>query len=378
MTLTGERLTGNHELVRQPAYEREPVMRRVAPAFALFLLAPLVAEYLLGDFPITYLGALVLLAPMYGGGAILIREVVRRTGRGWPSIVALALAYGVFEEGITTQSLFDPNYAHAHLLDKGFIPALGIAVPWTLFVLTLHTVWSISVPIALVEGLVPGRRTTPWLRAPGLIVATVLFVVGAVATLAVSYASDHFLAPWPTLAVVLLIVAALVVTALRLPRASAPTAEAPTTAKRAPAAWTVLALTLAAGAVFMLGSDTVPTWPAVALVSAEYVAVVWAVLTWSRRPGWDDRHRLALAAGALLTYAWHAFTMRPVVGDGPVITPVSHAVFALVALALVAVELRRLPKRAGTGRAGTERPEVTGKPADLESSARGSLDMPRV
>ncbi len=352
-------------------------MRRVAPAFALFLLAPLVAEYLLGDFPVTYLVALVLLAPMYGGGAILIREVVRRTGRGWPSIVLLALGYGVFEEGITTQSLFDPDYAHAHLLDKGFIPALGIAVPWTLFVLTLHTVWSISVPIALAEGLVPGRRTTPWLRTPGLIVATVLFVIGAVGTLAVSYGSDHFLAPWPTLVVVLLIVTALVVTALRLPRSETPTetrtetrTETPAT-KRAPAAWTVLALTLVAGAVFMLGSKILPTWPAVAVVSAEYVAVVWAVLAWSRRAGWDDRHRLALAAGALLTYAWHAFTTRPVVGDGPVITPVSHAVFALAALVLLAVEVRRLPRpwtRDGTPETGET----------LESSSRESLDMPRV
>lgn len=352
-------------------------MRRVAPAFALFLLAPLVAEYLLGDFPVTYLAALVLLAPMYGGGAILIREVVRRTGRGWPSIVLLALAYGVFEEGIATQSLFDPDYAHAHLLDKGFIPALGIAIPWTLFVLTLHTVWSISAPIALAEGLVPSRRTTPWLRTPGLIVAALLFVVGAAATLAMSYASDHFLAPWPTLVVVLLIVTALVVTALRLPRAGNPGHDT----QPAPSGWLVLVLTLVAGAVFMLGSKVLPIWPAVAVAIVEYIAVAWAILAWSRRTGWDGRHRLALAAGAVVTYAWNAFTMRPVLGDGPVITPVSHVVFALAALALLVIEVRRLPKPA-------DRPEPTepteliepATPAihDLGSSTRGSLDMPRV
>lgn len=366
MTLTGGRHQGNHGLVRRTAYERALVMRRVAPAFALFLLAPLVAEYLLGDFPVTYLAALVLLGPMYGGGAILIREVVRRTGRGWPSIVLLALAYGVFEEGIATQSLFDPDYAHAHLLDKGFIPALGIAVPWTLFVLTLHTVWSISVPIALAEGLVPSRRTTPWLRTPGLIVAALLFVVGAAATLAMSYASDHFLAPWPTLVVVLLIVTALVVTALRLPRAGNTGHDT----QPAPSGWVVLVLTLVAGAVFMLGSKVLPIWPAVAVAIVEYIAVAWAILAWSGRPGWDGRHRLALAAG--VTYAWNAFTMRPVLGDGPVITPVSHAVFALAALAVLAIEVRRLPKPAD--------PAERAIPAthDLGSSTRGSLDMPRV
>ena len=32
--------------------------------------------------------------------------------------------------------LFNADHANAHLLDKGFVPALGIAVPWTIFVRT--------------------------------------------------------------------------------------------------------------------------------------------------------------------------------------------------------------------------------------------------
>ena len=70
-------------------------MRRLLPALGLFFLAPLIAEFLLGNLPITMLGSLVVLAPLYGGGALLIREVARRTGRGWASIVVLALAYGI-------------------------------------------------------------------------------------------------------------------------------------------------------------------------------------------------------------------------------------------------------------------------------------------
>jgi hypothetical protein len=60
------------------------VWRRVAPAVGLFLLAPLVGEYLLGNLSIRDIVALLFLAPMYGGGALLIREVARRTGRGVP------------------------------------------------------------------------------------------------------------------------------------------------------------------------------------------------------------------------------------------------------------------------------------------------------
>jgi hypothetical protein len=309
-------------------------MRRVAPAFALYVLSPFIAEYLLGDFTVAGLAALLLLGTMYGGGAILIREVVRRTGRGWPTILTLALAYGVLEEGLITQSLFNPNYAHHHLLAEGFIPALGIAVPWTVFVLALHTVWSISVPIALVEGLVPQRRTTPWLKTPGLIVASVLFVLGSALVTVGSYADGHFWASWPHLLVVLVIVAALIVVAFRLP----------TIAKTEPGTvnpWLVLGTGLVGGVVFMLSRHFLPAWLSPIVMLADFAVVTVLVLRWSRRIGWGDRHRLALASGAVLLYAGNSFLMHPIEGGGPVITPVSHVVFATIAVALLLVADRR-------------------------------------
>src|SRR3954468_768889 len=108
-------------------------IRRAAPAIALFFLSPLVAEFLLGDFTLAQLSFLILLAPAYGGAAVLIREVTRRSGRGWPTMVLLALTYGLIEEGVETQSLFNPDYLHAHLLEHGFVPAVGMSIPWTIF-----------------------------------------------------------------------------------------------------------------------------------------------------------------------------------------------------------------------------------------------------
>jgi hypothetical protein len=334
MTLTvavGRRHPGN---VSNSAFEGAAAMRRVAPAFALYFLSPFVAEYLLGDFTVAGLAALLLLGTMYGGGAILIRETVRRAGRGWPTIVTLALAYGVLEEGLITQSLFNPNYAHHHLLAEGFVPALGIAVPWTVFVLALHTVRSISVPIALVEGLVPARRTTPWLKTPGLIVATVLFLLGSVLVTAGSYADGHFWATWPHLLVVLVVVAALIVIAFRLP----------TIGKSVPGPvnpWLVLATTLVGGVVFMACRHFLPAWLSPIVMLADFAVVTVLVLRWARRTGWGDRHRLALAAGPVLTYAGNSFLMHPIEGDGPVITPVSHVVFAAIAVALLLAAARR-------------------------------------
>lgn len=370
-------------------------MRRVAPAIFLFFLSPFVAEWMLGDFPITYLPFIVVLAPMYGGGAILIRELVRRSGRGWPSIVLLALAYGVLEEGLTTMSLFNPDYAGAHLLDQGFVPALGIAVPWTIFVLTLHTVWSISVPIALTEEWTP-RRSTPWLRTPGTVLAGLLFALGCFGTTMSSYGTGHYLAPWPKLLVVVIIVLILVAAAFLIPARQArevatvdPVRRAGDTweaapvrrveetrassavefagapwarpnyevGKGAPAASVVLASALAAGLLFGL-TDWSPTWLGVAQMVVAPAGIAVAIGLWSQRAGWGSRQRLAAGAGGLLTYGWYEFGTHPVVGGGAVITPVSHVICALIALTLLFLEARSLRHRELAAPVAVEHPVV--------------------
>lgn len=330
-------------------------MRRAAPAIALFFLSPLVAEFLLGDFTVTVLWLLVPLAPMYGGGAVLIREVVRRTGRGWPAIVLLALAYGVLEEGLTTMSLFNPDYLNAHLLDKGYVPALGIAVPWTLYVLALHTIWSISVPIGLVEEWTT-RRTTPWLRTPGLIVAAALFLLGVFGSTASTYGRSHYIAPWPQLLGTVVVIVALVVAAFRVP--SRPPADRP-----APRPGIVLAVLLGCGAVFE-GATAVPgSWPGdtaigVALLVIALAGAAVCLARWSRRAGWGPWHRFAAAAAGLLTYAWHSFLTTPLIGGGPVATPVSHAVLAAAAVLLLVLEARRIRARTAAGAGAGTHPAV--------------------
>jgi hypothetical protein len=309
-------------------------MRR-APAIALFFLSPLVAEFLLGDFTVAQLTYLVLLAPAYGAAAVLIRELTRRTGRGWPTMLVLALAYGLLEEGLETQSLFNPNYLNAHLLDSGYVPALGIAVPWTVFVLTLHTVWSMSVPIALVEQWRAGRRSTPWLGRAGLTIFAILALVGAAGTFAVSYAGGHYLASPSQLAVTALLVIALVVVAFRRPATRRPLAGA------APSPWQILAVTLIGGAIFE-EATLLPSVPGIVAVLVAIAAVTVALLRWSRRTGWTTMHTFAAAAGGLLTYAWHSFLATPLAGTPHPLVPISHAAFAALAVTLLLLEYRRL------------------------------------
>ena len=324
----------------------------MAPAIGLYFVAPLVAEYLLGDLPIKMLGALVILAPVYGGGALLIREVVRRTGRGWPSIFVLAFAYAVFEEAFTTQTLFNPNYLHLnlHLLQPAYIPALGIGAWWTIFVLTLHTVWSISVSIALVEALVPDRATTPWLRGIGLTVTGILFVLAAAASTRFEIKHDHFVASKAQFAWSAVVCIVVILAAFRLPVRSAARTSGWT-----PSPWLVGTAALVAGSIFLFvpgaaaviaGSVflVVPKawgWLAVGIYLLMDLTVILAVSILSKREGWNGQHRLALAGGAALAYAWRAFTQHPVVGNGGMSFRIGNAIFAAGLIVLLVVAARR-------------------------------------
>ena len=323
----------------------ESTFRRILPAIGLFFLAPFISEYLLGDFPLTKIGYLLILAPMYGGGALLIREVVRRSGKGWPTILMLAFAYAVLEEAFTTQTLFNPNYLklNLHLLSPAYVPELGIGGWWTIFVLTLHTVWSISTSIALTEACVPRRATTPWLGGIGLTVDSLLFALAALASTRFQMKNDSFRASETQFVVSGIVVVAAAVVAFLLPARPAGTNPSP-----APSPWLVGASGLIGGSVFLI----VPrawAWGAVAIYLTLDLIVIVAVTAMSRRSGWGGAHRLGLSGGAALAYGWHAFFQQPVDGTTDLTIRGSNAICLLIVLALIAFAARQQAHAADAG-----------------------------
>ena len=157
-------------------------MRHYLPVFILFILSPWIAEVLFGATPLSRLGALLVVTPLYGGGAILIRELARRRSPGWERIFLLGAAYAIIEEGLAIQSIFNPNLFNAGLLGGR---ALGVNWVWSLWTIGYHIVWSISLPIFLAELLFPARRSEPWLGRVSLIVVSVLYVLGVLAIAAI-------------------------------------------------------------------------------------------------------------------------------------------------------------------------------------------------
>ena len=305
--------------------------RGIWPAISLFITAPLVAEYLLGNLPIKLLPALIVLAPLYGGGALLIREWARRTGRGWPSILLLGMAYAIIEEAYTTQSLFNPDYLKLHLglLTPAYIPSLGIGGWWTLWMFNVHAVWSIATPIALIESCLPDRARSPWLGRAGMVVTTLVLIFGAAAAGLMQYRQDPFLASPKQFvgaaAVVLLLAAA----AFRIP-----SRQSKDSGGRAPSPWVVgvVALLFGSAALFV---PQAWGWGAVAELLGLDIVMLLAVVAWSRRAEWRIEHQLALGAGAALAYGWHAFLQHPAVGTLDASVRVGNAIFLAAVFVLI-------------------------------------------
>jgi len=335
---------------------------RWRPVLALLLLAPLVGEYLLGNTPVTELGSLPLYLPLYGCGALLIREMTRRTGRGWPTMLLLGAAYGLWEEGPVDQMLWNPQYGG---FDFGLtyagthVPLLGTSVALLQDVVSMHMIWSISVPIALVEAF---RRDPqrPWLGRPGLIVTGLVFAVGSAGLAAIQYAANgRFMASAWQWTVGLVAIAGLILAAFlvpHIPRRQVETA--------APNPWLAGCAAFALTSAYWVGQavlrDRVSDWALVIgwLALAAIAAVVG--INWSQRRGWAAEHRAAVAVGALLTYVWVGFTHASDMGVPMSTALIGNVVFGTGALLLAAAALRSA---------------ASGRPAD--SGPAGSVDSDR-
>jgi hypothetical protein len=312
--------------------------RGLAPVLALLVLAPWVGEYLLGNVSVRDLAALPFLVPLYGGGALLIREVVRRSGRGWPSILLLGMAYGVVESGLVDQSMFNPSYEGLEFGEVTPIPALGISAYNSVVFVVGHAVWSIAVPIAVVELWTPARARTPWLGRFGLAATAALYLGGCALIFGDLYQREDFMASPAQQAGAALVALALVVVALTVPLPPGRGGAA-----RVPRPWLVGLIGFALASAFF---GLPGTWVGVGLGLAIPAFAAWLFVRWSRRRAWGTWHMYAMVAGAMLTYSWGGFVLADVLAPDDQVRRIGNAAFAVFAVLLLAATARRI--RSGT------------------------------
>lgn len=108
-----------------------------------------------------------MLVLMYGCGTVLIRELSVRWKMQW-SVMFLAVAYGIIEEGITTKAFFNPGWTVSSLSGYGMYG--GVQWPLTVLLLVYHAILSTLIPIALINLRWPEYAAVPILGKRGMII----------------------------------------------------------------------------------------------------------------------------------------------------------------------------------------------------------------
>jgi hypothetical protein len=163
------------------------LVRPRLPVLALLLLAPTIPELLTGSTPISELvfdplgfaiGFLGIVG-LYGTGALLIREFAVYFRKGWASILLLGAAYGIAEEGLAVHTFFEPAGLPPVGALGSYGHAFGVNWLWALGLTGFHAVYSIALPILLVQLWFPEAKDVRWLdRGLVALVASIyLFVV---------------------------------------------------------------------------------------------------------------------------------------------------------------------------------------------------------
>ncbi|MDB5719987.1 MAG: hypothetical protein JWP15_605 [Alphaproteobacteria bacterium] len=280
--------------------------RRIAPALLLAFLAPVFTEVLPGATRFSSIFVFPIEMAVWGGGAVLIREVVRRRGLGWWSLLLLGLALAIAEECLIQQTSLAPLVIR--LKGEEWARAFGVNYVYLLWALVYESVWVVLLSVLTAEMVFPGRRAEGWLSRAGAIATISLFLLGAflawfswtrIARVQVFHQPPF--AP-PTLAVFAALLGMLILAwaALRVRRSpSASSWRPPPSVLLAAAAaiWAILWYGLV-----VLAFGIAPRTPSIVVVAGGLgVILILIVLVprWAAHPGWSRRHDFALVAGAL-------------------------------------------------------------------------------
>lgn len=283
------------------------------PALGLFILAPVCAEYLWGydestGHPATLIGNLIIFSPLYGAPALLIRELARRRGLGWPGILLLAAACGVVQAAIVDQSMWSTDYRDIpywqEMAAPTYVAPIGLSLYLALLFVGGHMVLSFGSPIALVETLTRRWRRSPWLGRRMLWVVVFLYLAACALVMKGSYDAGEATATWGQLAASTAAAGALVAAAFVVGRR--PALIVPGSVPRPMAVWA--AALLATGAWVALPPTRTGTTLA-ALLALAAVVLVWR---WSHRGDWGQAHVLALASGVVVAAGCSAFLTTPI------------------------------------------------------------------
>jgi hypothetical protein len=281
-------------------------LERMAPAFTLAFVAPMLAEVLPGATRFSSIFVFPIEMAVWGGGAVMARALVRSRGLGWWSLLFLGLALSVAEEFLIQQTSVAPMVIR--LKGETWARAFDINYVYFIWAFVYESIWVVLLSALAAEFMFPQKRHEPWLNRSGAIATGIVFLVGClfawftwtqIARTKVFH-QPPFSPPLLLVFLAIFAIGLLVAAALRSPERFTSHTMNP------PPPW-LLGLLSAIWAVLWFGLVVLafgiaPHAPASAIVAAALLVVLLLLICvprWAASPRWDRRHEYALLAGGL-------------------------------------------------------------------------------
>jgi hypothetical protein len=280
------------------------------PLLTLLFLAPLIAEILPGATRFSAIFVFPIELFFWGGGAVLIREVVRRQHLTWRAMLLLSVALALAEELVVQQTSLAPLVIQIRGVEYG--RAFGVNYVYLLWALIYEPVLVVLLPVALTEMIFPEHAALPWLRTKGTIIMIFLMIVGGllawyswthIARVTVFHVGMYTPSP-EAFAASILVIAGIVILAVR----SRKNTGLPSTAMLAPPSpWIVGALgglwAVLLHALVVLAFGLAPEFPTWIPVTTSLVLMATPLLflpRWMASTNWSFAHQYGLAAGSVI------------------------------------------------------------------------------
>jgi hypothetical protein len=331
-------------------------LRFAGAIWTLAALAPFIGEILSGSTRTSILYVFIPEMMVWGVGALLCRELVRRWRAGGVSLLLLGLALSVAEEFIIQQTSLAPLPFPGSHADYGRL--WGLNLVYLLFMLGYESVWVVVVPVQLTELFFPRQANQPWLRLRGIIISAIVFLLGSriawygwtqQARPRLHAAPYH--PPLTLLALGFALIALLILAAYLVRSVALPT---PGDLRKTIPAWVAGVIAFVMGAAWFEVIAQVfvphPVQPFWAVIAA---GVVWAALAfilfirWSSRPAWNGIHRFSAAFGATLACM---ATPYLTISTWPKVDVIGKLIFDVLALAGFSILGRKVLARGADDR----------------------------
>jgi hypothetical protein len=321
----------------------------LAPALTLMLMAPLLTEVLPGATRFSSIFVLPIEICVWGGGALLIRYVVRRWQLGWKSMLCLAIALAIAEECLIQQTSLAPMVIR--LKGVTYARAFGINYVYFVWALIYEPVFVVFLSVYLVELIFPGRREGTWVSKGGFFAVIPLFFIGSglawfswthIARTKVFHI-PAFNAPLIAVMIAVTVIGTLIFMAFKVFK---------NTMLPAPLKPLPLWLLGIAGAIWsvplygivLLGFGIAPGFPPLAAIAGGLIlgpGILFLVPRWAADTRWQSGQQFALIAGTIMSSMLIGFLGFIYSGGPDLYFKIVTNVIAAILLVMLGIKIKR-------------------------------------